>query len=217
MTRRPLTEYGWINNWSLSGARSFARLIGPVVADASDCASTFPSLSATTAYATSGSFIASCTRTASVNSSLVRSGVFALAAKFSAMVSPRFVISAVRLCCCWRNRIKPTMTTVRTTSDVMSKTSLARSDSLILMPSGDGAARSSVIPIPLGPHAVSPNSPEKKDTIRDPHGKKPADRVAYHSRRRVENLPDGVVGQVSEDVEKRLDHLRIPVPRVRLP
>ena len=56
-----------------------------------------------------------------MSSSLMRNEFLVLAARFRAMVSPRLVISAVRLFCCWRRRIAPTSNTVETTSEGIKK------------------------------------------------------------------------------------------------
>ncbi len=88
--------------------------------------------------------MASVTSTPRVRSSPVRSGVLAPAAKFSAMVSPRLVISAVRLCCCWRSRKSPTRATVSTTSAVMSRLSLTLRDTRIAACSTEAVLAGSV-------------------------------------------------------------------------
>src|ERR1700752_2284617 len=51
-------------------------------------------------------------------------GFLALAARSRAIVSPRLVISSVRLRCCCRSRKKLINSTVKTTSEVMSNPSL---------------------------------------------------------------------------------------------
>ncbi len=99
--------------------------------------------------------MASDTSTPRVRSSPVSSGVLAPAAKFSAIVSPRLVISAVRLCCCWRRRKRPTRATVSTTSAVMSRLSLTLSGTRIAACSGDTVAAGSVTAGTLDPLAGS--------------------------------------------------------------
>src|SRR6266581_7281428 len=181
--------------------------------------------------------MASFTSTTRVNSSPVTSGVLALAAKFSAMVSPRLVISTVRLCCCWRKRNRPTRTTARTTSEVMSRLSLAFSDSRIPMSVGRAAPPPSSILTP------APSSlPEAARRRRVARGDPPPDgaaptptRLACHPGkpsafrcwatllRHAEGwrpsgfLPDGLVAHLPEHFEEGPDHARVPEAGIRLP
>ena len=67
--------------------------------------------------------MASFTSTLSVSSSLASSEDFAAAEMFSAMVSPRLVISAVSVCCSCRMRKALTRVTASTTSAVMRRLS----------------------------------------------------------------------------------------------